>query len=131
MSQENVEVVRRTLDAFNRDGVEATLQYLDPEVEWLAPPEWLEQPVYHGHDGIRKVASTWTETFREYRLDADEFIDVGDQVVALVYQRGLIEGSEDPVEQRIGYVWTVRGGKGVRVQVHFSWEAALRDAGLG
>jgi ketosteroid isomerase-like protein len=130
MSKENVEIVRRTIETFNRDGVEDALEYFDAEVEWLGPPEWLEEHLYKGHDGIRRIASVWSESFDEYRLDPQRFIDAGDQVVALVVQRGRIKGSADPVEQMIGYVWEVRNGKGVRVQVYFSWEEALEAAGL-
>ena len=43
---------------------------------------------------------------------------------------GRIRGSHDRVEQRIGYPWEVRNGKGVRIQVYFSWEEALEAAGL-
>jgi ketosteroid isomerase-like protein len=131
MSEENVEVVRRTLEAFNREGVEAALAFFDPEVEWLGPPEWLEKHLYKGHDGIREIAAIWGENFDEYRLDLKEAIDAGgDHVVALVHQRGLIKGGGDPIEGRLGYDWEVRDGKGVRVQVYFSWEEALEAAGL-
>lgn len=47
MSHEDVEVVRRTIEAFNGDGLDAALEYLDPEVEWLAPPEWLEERLFY------------------------------------------------------------------------------------
>jgi ketosteroid isomerase-like protein len=130
MSQENVEIVRRAIETFNREGVEAALEYFDAGVEWLGPPEWLEEHLYEGHDGIRRIASVWGENFDEYRLDPEKFIDAGDEVVALVFQRGRIKGSTDLIEQRIGYVWEVRNGKGVRVQVYFSWEDALEAAGL-
>lgn len=129
MSQENVEVVRKTLEAFNRDGVEAALAYFDPEVEWLGPPEWLEKHLYKGHDGIREIAAVWGENFDEYRLDLEEAIDAGsNRVVALVYQRGLIKGGGGPIEGRIGYDWKLRDGKGTRVQVYFSWEEAVKAA---
>ena len=130
MSQENVEVVRRTLEAFNREGVEAALAYMDPAIEWIGPPEWLEDAVYTGHDGIRKLASGWTDNFDEYRLEWESGLDAGDHVVALVFARARIKRSGNPIEQRIGYDWEVRGGKGVRVRVHFSWEGALEAAGL-
>jgi ketosteroid isomerase-like protein len=130
MSHEDVEVVRRTIEAFNLDGLDAALEYLDPEVEWLAPPGWLEERLYKGHEGIRRLASQWAENFDEYHLDPHEFMDAGDQVVGLVFQRGRIRGSHDPIEQRIGYVWEVRDGKGVRIQVYFSWEEALEAGGL-
>jgi ketosteroid isomerase-like protein len=129
MSQENVEVVRKTIEAFNSEGVEAALPHFYPEVEWLGPPEWLEKHLYKGHDGIREIAAVWGENFDEFTLDLEEAIDAGDDhVVALVHQRGLVKGV--PIEGRIAYDWEVRDGKGVRVQVYFSWEEALQAAGL-
>jgi ketosteroid isomerase-like protein len=130
MSQENVEIVRDTLAAFNRGGVEAALDYFDPNIEWLGPPEWLEERLYKGHDGIRKIAAVWTENFDDYRLDLEKAIDAGDRVIALVYQRGRIKGSGNEIEQPIGYDWEVLNGKGIRVQVYFSWDEALEAAGL-
>ncbi len=126
---ENVEVVRKTIEAFNSEGVEAALAHFDPEVEWLGPPEWLEKHLYKGHDGIREIAAVWRENFDEYTLDLEEAIEAGDvHVVALVYQRGLVKGV--PIEGRIAFDWEVHDGKGVRVQVYFSWEEALEAAGL-
>src|ERR1700694_768061 len=107
MSTENVEAVRRTLETFGREGVEAALQYFDPEVEWFGPPEWPEEHLYRGHDGIRKVASNWEESFEEFRLDLEELIDAGDEVVALLCQRGRIKGSAALIEQQVGYVWAL------------------------
>jgi ketosteroid isomerase-like protein len=130
VAEENVEIVRDTLAAFNRGGVEAALDYFDPDIEWLGPPEWLEQRLYKGHDGIRKIAAVWTENFNDYRLDLEKAIDAGDRVIALVYQRGRIKGSGNEIEQPIGYDWEVRDGKGIRVQVYFSWDEALEAAGL-
>ena len=130
MSQENVELVKRSFEAFSRGGIEAALSYFDPEVEWIGPPEWLEDHLYKGHDGMRKIASVWGENFDEYRLDLDKAIDAGDRVVVLACQRGRIKGSSDWMEQQVGYDWEVRNGKGVRVQVYFSWGEALEAAGL-
>jgi ketosteroid isomerase-like protein len=101
MSQENVEIVRHTIEAFNRDGVEATLQYFDTEVEWIGPPEWLEERLYKGHEGIRRIASQWTENFDEFHLHSEQFIDAGDLVVVLLFGRGRIKGSAVPIEQEV------------------------------
>jgi ketosteroid isomerase-like protein len=130
MSQQNIETVRATLDAFNRHGVEAALAYFDPEIEWFGPPDWLEASVYKGHDGIREIAAVWTDNFDDYHLDLEKAIDAGDRVIALVYQRARIKRGGELIQQQIGYDWEVRGGKGVRVQVYFSWDEALRTVGL-
>jgi ketosteroid isomerase-like protein len=128
LSEEDLDIVRLTIEAFNREGVEAAIEYLDPGVDWVAPREWLEERVYEGHDGIRRIASQWSENFDEYRIDVEELIDMGPRVLALVFLRGRIKEGGDPIEQRTGYVWEVRGGKGVRVEVYFSWEEARRAA---
>ena len=57
MSQENVEIVRRVSDAYNRRDVGAMLDELHPEVEWHP---WVQLQlggagtVYRGHQGVRK-----------------------------------------------------------------------------
>ena len=131
MSRENVELARRFLDTFNREGVEAVLTYFDPEITWLGPPGWLEERLYTGHDGLRKLAAAWGDNFEEYRLDFERLIDVDeDEVLVLAYQRGRIKGSEVSIEQRVGFEWQLRNGRIARVQAHFSWEEALEAAGL-
>jgi ketosteroid isomerase-like protein len=128
VSQEDVAVVQATLAAFNGGGIEAALPYFDEEIEWVGPPEWLEKHLYKGHDGMREIAGYWTESFDEYRLDADEFIDAGEKVVVLAHQRGRLKGGA-AIEDKISYVWTLRDAKAVHVQVYFTWEQALADVG--
>jgi len=60
----------------------------------------------------------------------EELIDAGDEVVALGYNRGRIKGSAAPVEHQVAYVWALRNGRGFRVHAYFSWQEALRHAGL-
>ena len=56
MSQENVEIARRSFEAFNRTFKERTpdlYETLDPEVEWVPMSALLMRTSYHGHDGVR------------------------------------------------------------------------------
>lgn len=129
MSAENVEIVRDAVAEFNRVGVEGALDYFDPSIEWLSPPEWPEDPRYHGYDGLRKVAKVWTESFDEFRLDLDRAIDVGNQVIALLYQRGRIKGSSSPIELQIAWDCDVFEGKIGYVRGYFSWEEAMAAVG--
>jgi hypothetical protein len=48
MSQENVEVVARLVDAWNQANVEAMLALFDPECEVIFPPEVPEPGPFHG-----------------------------------------------------------------------------------
>jgi SnoaL-like domain len=99
MSDELAAPLRGAIEAFNDEGVDAALEYFDPEIEWWAPPEWLEDRLYRGHEGLRELATFWTEQFDDYHLSADKFIDLGgDQVLALLHQGGRIRGSGDRIE---------------------------------
>jgi ketosteroid isomerase-like protein len=55
MSQENVEIVRRSLEAFKRDGVEAMLPVFGEDVVCEESPRWPDRKTYHGHDGVRQA----------------------------------------------------------------------------
>jgi ketosteroid isomerase-like protein len=119
------------IQAFNEGGIEPALEYLDPEIEWLAPPEWLEDRLYKGHDGMRRLSTHWTQLFDDYRVEPERELDVGDdEVVLLLHQRGRIRGSGDSVESPIGYLARIRGGLVTKVSIYFSWEATLEAAGV-
>jgi len=135
MSQENMELVRRRLDivveAFNTRGIDAALPYFHPELVWKAPPEWLEREVYRGHEGLRELATSWGQNFDEFRLEVERVVGLGgDRALALVHQRGRLKGTGHPMEMAIGWIVELVGGQLVRVDVYFSWEAALEAAGL-
>ena len=56
MSQENVELVRRVYEAHGRSDSTAVFAAYDPEIEWhvLRVAEFGFDPVYVGHDGVRR-----------------------------------------------------------------------------
>jgi ketosteroid isomerase-like protein len=119
------------IHAFNEGGVEAALEFFDPNLVWVAPPEWLEDRIYEGHDGLRRLSAYWTQLFDDYQLEAERSMEVGeDEVVLLLHQRGRIKGSGDPVDGPLGYLAQIRDGLVTRVNIYFSWEATLDASGL-
>jgi ketosteroid isomerase-like protein len=88
MSQENVEIVRRGHEAFQRGDLTAMLELVDPEiVSYVAAP--LADPAeYHGPDGVFEMFANWTVGFDDYAQEAEEYLEAGDHVIARVYQHG-------------------------------------------
>jgi ketosteroid isomerase-like protein len=84
MSQENVEVVRRSLEAFNRGGVEAALAFDDPEIEWITTGTYFEANTYRGHAGVREYVGSFEAEFIDMYMTPEELIEVGERVVASV-----------------------------------------------
>jgi len=131
MPEERAAPMLNAIEAFNETGVEAALPYLHSEIEWVAPPEWLEDRLYKGHDGIRRLSAYWTQLFDEYTLVPQRVIDAGEgRVVILLHQQGRIVGSGDRVESPLGYLVEIRDRVVTRVEIYFSWEATLEAAGL-
>jgi ketosteroid isomerase-like protein len=129
MSQENVEIVRATYDAYNRGDLDAALKDMAPEFEL----DWTravgpQRGVYR-LDQTRAFLIDFLEAFESTRVVPDEFIESGEQVV--VPQTGYIRG-RDGIEAtaRIALVWTVRDGAIVQACLFQQKQEALEAAGL-
>jgi ketosteroid isomerase-like protein len=64
MSQENVEIVRKGIEAWNQHDADLWLSYAAPDIEWApAGPAAVERTVYRGHDevasGFAAIWETW------------------------------------------------------------------------
>jgi ketosteroid isomerase-like protein len=78
-------------------------------------------------EGLRRCGP---RNFDELRLDLETTLDAGEHVVALIHQRVHIRGSGSQLEHRVAWYLEVRNGKITRVHTYFSWEEALKAAGL-
>ena len=72
----------------------------------------------------------WLEGFEHWSLDVEEIFDAGDQVVAIVRQRGRPKRGGPEVEMQLALVWTFRDGLAVRMEMYASRNEALEAAGL-
>jgi ketosteroid isomerase-like protein len=126
MSQENVEIVRKFVVEFMIDGHDEGLTYLDADVVWNP----VEASLTRGVDGFEATMARWESTWDEYEATAEEFVDVGDRVVATVHFHGRGHGSGVETEARFYEVYTVRDGKIVRMDEFTERSAALEAAGL-
>jgi ketosteroid isomerase-like protein len=131
MSQENVEIVRRGLQAFNEGDLDRALRMCDPRVEVRT----LLSGTAHGRDQVRAVILEREKEFRGVQYIPEEFIDAGDVVVGIVHISGSgrlsgITEKDFPAAEQLAFVWTLRSGL-VIMQEMFSTKAeALEAAGL-
>jgi ketosteroid isomerase-like protein len=130
MSQENVEVARRALDAFGRRDVEALRALHHPEVEmdWSASAG-VEAGVYRGIDAFLRFWMSFFDAFEEISVDPERFIDAGESVV--VPNTGRFRG-RDGVEvlARSALVYTIRSGEITRLRLYQETDQALAAVGL-
>ena len=131
MSQENIEIVRRAYDAFNRADEEAVIELADPEIVIDASRLTFNPNVYVGVQGIRDIAAGMGEVWEEISFEVRDVVDLGERVVVVERLTGKGRGSGIEVAQDWGAVWTVRDGSVVRVELGYpDREAALAAARL-
>jgi ketosteroid isomerase-like protein len=56
MSRENVEIVRRAIEAYEHEGLDGSLRSYDPEIEWTSTDAYIERATYRGHEGAATSA---------------------------------------------------------------------------
>jgi uncharacterized protein len=130
MSQENVEIVRRAIAAYNRRDFEAmrALNHPDMELDWSAS-RGLQAGVYQGREEVMRMYQTFLETFQDVVIEPDRFIESGDSVV--VPNSAQIRG-RDGIETaaRSALVFEVRSGRLARICLYQDTREALEAAGL-
>ena len=124
------EIARRAYEAFNRGGVDAILEFLDPEIEWRMWEEFARgSRVYHGHGGVREVLALFEENLDGFRADPHEFIELPHCVVVPVRLHGTVRGTTEEQSYEVAQVWATRDGlRAYRLDVYANREEALAGA---
>jgi ketosteroid isomerase-like protein len=157
MSERNVEIVRRVFDAFSAVGFDrihrslaestdlesavgdlgelgaVTLEILDPDVEldFAGVANWPDEQTFRGHQGWFEMWRAWLTPWGDFAYEVREIDGVGEDVYVEVGQRGVIPGSDAPIEATIFNIWTLRDGRVVRLRFFSDREEARAALGKG
>jgi ketosteroid isomerase-like protein len=127
---EPLELARVGFDAWSRGDLEALLTTLDEDVEfWTSGVFPGLEPVYRGHEGMRKFWDDFRSPWQSLRIMMDDIRERGDRIVALYRFEAV--GRDGLTLQREGAnVITRRDGIAIRIDAHASWKTALDAVGL-
>jgi ketosteroid isomerase-like protein len=131
MSQENVEIMRSGIAAWNRRDAQLWLSYAAPEIEWMpAGPAAVESAVYRGVDEVaRGLAAVW-ETWEVFELHESEVRELGSSVLWLGHVKMRGGTSHVELDQEFALHSLLRDGKVIRVHSFLAWREAFEAAGL-
>src|SRR5215207_1823738 len=101
MSQENVEIVRRSLDAWNRRDIAGALALADPEAEYVNPASAVEPGTRRGTTELSAVLRAQWETLTDGRWEIDRIYDRGEEVIALGRVSRRMPGSDARIEDQV------------------------------
>jgi ketosteroid isomerase-like protein len=131
MSEENVAIVRRGIDAFSGGDLEAVLDDLSPEFEFNPSGRFMDtQQTYRGREGFVDFWRGFQAAWEEITVSIERIEDLGDRVLTLGTFHG--KGGESGVEVDAEAAWlhTVRDGLIVHLRSFATWKEALAAAGL-
>jgi ketosteroid isomerase-like protein len=129
MSQENVEIVRNYVEAWNAGDMEGVREMYDPDAVMEVVPDWPEAGPFVGRDAVMQQLNQARDAFDR---DSVEFLSdpvaVGDRVIVRTGWHGSGRGPHSDMEWTT--VFTFRDSRILKVQYVWDHAEALEAAGL-
>jgi uncharacterized protein len=127
----NVEIVRRSYEAFSRHDMDGVLGDMHPEIVWHQAQGLPHGGVYRGLAEVKKnifdpLDEEWWDGFT---ADPDEFLDAGDQVVVVGRYRATAKGTGKQLDVPFVHIWTLDDDKAIRFRQYLDtagWVGALQ-----
>jgi ketosteroid isomerase-like protein len=130
MAGENIEIIRRSIEAWNRRDLGAlmTCYRADAEVDWSRSRSPFKG-VYRDRRGLETFFEVYWSTWEDVQLEPHEFTEAGSEVVVLntAHMQGR-EGIE--VSARTALVYTVEAGQITCLRLFDEHDEALEAVGL-
>ena len=130
MSEDNVTIVRRMMEAMSRNDPDGAFAEMDEDIVWHPPKDEPDSGTVHGHEGVQGLFLQWAVAFDDFRIEPLEFTDAGDSVLATLHISGRMRGSGAEVALEETHVHRLREGKIVEVTGYRTKAEALAAVGL-
>ena len=131
MSQENVDMMRRAYEAYNRGDIDEGLSDYALDCRYTAAGTIPDRTgVFHGREGYKEFIGWLRSEFDDAQAEIDELIDANDTVFLGATLRG--RGRQSGAEAKFTFwqVWTIENGKFARGQGFATRDEALEAVGL-
>src|SRR3954454_14069560 len=131
MSRENVEIVRKALEAFSRRDRETWLSCCDPDMESSPSGDWPETATVRGRDAVWDFFIQAEDPWEPGTYELPEVIDAGEGGV-VAHQVRQMRGRDSGATVSYDYwvVFLFRAGKVVRVEWFGTRDEAFKAVGL-
>ena len=133
MSQENVELVRRAIEAFNRRDLRALAEFMHDDFEFVSVLTAVdaEGATYRGSEAWTTYFADMDQTWKDWHAEDPQIFDAGDDQVACLFRLvGTGRYSDAAVERAAGLAYYVRDGKLWRMRSYMDPADALKAVGL-
>jgi ketosteroid isomerase-like protein len=131
MSEGNVELHRRFIEAFNAHDLEAFIAHFDPSAEFRSVFAAVGGATYRGHDElpnyIRDLKDAWGD---EIRIEPEVYFDLGQHTLLYLLSHGRGRQSGADVAMPVALMARWRDRLIVYMRSYTDREEALNDLGV-
>jgi ketosteroid isomerase-like protein len=131
MADQDLDVMRRWADAWNRSDLEAFADTFDPDAELITDPSWMEAGPFRGRAAIKAWYEGLTESWDgRDAVVLKELFEANENVIARIdwQVRGRSSGIDTELDATS--INTIRRGRIARQQWYFDHTEALAAVGL-
>ena len=123
------EAVVASYEALNEGDVDAAMEALAEDAEWHESEVLPDTGVYRGREAIRAFLTDFLASWERFHQTVEEVSEEGDRMLVMIHLEATGRGSAAGVDARYAHLWTLSGGRGVRVDAFYDRDearAALR-----
>ena len=118
----NVEIIQKIYDGFRSKDLPTILELQAEDTEWsVAGPAdkipWASPR--HGHEGVTDFLKVLGGLLVAEVFEIKDYLESGDKVVALGYQKGYVRPMSVPYEFDFVHLWELRQGKVTKFRVYY------------
>jgi ketosteroid isomerase-like protein len=132
-SDKDLAAVRHFYDEVSHGNFWVGKEVFDPEIEW----RWASalsgitgDRTYRGLLEVEAATKDWLEPWEWFRIELEELIDGGEEVVALTRHIARPRGAAAEVTALNAEVWRMRDGKAIAFRGYADRHEALQAAGV-
>ena len=127
--EERIALTYAAWEAYSAGDIEGVLRVFDPDLVVHVPVELANSGTYRGHDEFLRWLAVWNEAWESFEMQIVNTVPVGDrQVVSHMSQTGIGRGSGIEVTREMGWLFEVRDGLTVYIELFGDVDSALEAA---
>jgi ketosteroid isomerase-like protein len=130
MSQENLEIVQRAMDAYNARDLTAYLSVISDSVRFRSRFSAIDSVIYNGHADMRRYFANLDDVWSRYEMQLERMVPAGGQVAALCHLYAVGRDSDIQLEEHPGVVFTIEAGMIVAMDSHQTHGETLAAIGV-
>jgi hypothetical protein len=129
MAAGNAELIKPIFEQWGQGNWQPRFEVYDPHIEWGWSEEFPEglEGVFEDRRDPNPRLHTWLSPWEDWRVEAEEYLEIGDHVVVLARYRGRGKGSGFEVESEGAHVFELRDGKVVRLEIFNDRDRAIES----